>query len=194
MFTAGSTKLGAAIRWAERTKGEAPTVVNHVGVVSRRGFIHPGLGSDPAVFVHPMDLVPAHVIESLWKTIEHPWYPDQKPGNEVSIWRYAPITCLQASVAVEVARTFVGAKYGWWKLAAHFVDNKIFGGRNVTRRALRADSRPICSYTAATSMHRAGIRTGHIPARAQSPDSMWDYINESDLWYEVGRGVVQEVR
>jgi hypothetical protein len=181
MFTAGSGDLASAIQWAERVRGEEPTEMNHVGVVSRPGYILPGAGE------------PAVVIESLWRTIEHPWFPDQKPGYEVSIWRYQPITLLQGIIVAQRARKFVGAKYGWWKLFTHLFDNKVLNGKLVARRLLRADSRPICSYTAATAFACAGIRTGTIPARAQSPDSMWDYVNNNDLWFEVGRGTVKEV-
>ena len=185
-FTAGASSLGGAIRWAEQTRGEEPTEMNHVGVVSKKGYILP---CAQPTWVDPPYLKPAVVIESLWRTIEHPWYPDQKPGNEVSVWRYEPITLLQQIVVIQRAERFVGAKYGWWKLLTHFVDNKAFNGRVVTRKLLVADSRPICSYTAACSFHVAGIKTGDIPARTQSPDTMWDFVNASNPWFEVGRGV-----
>jgi hypothetical protein len=168
MFTAGSGDLASAIQWAERVRGEEPTEMNHVGVVSRPGYILPSGRSEEK---------PAVVIESLWRTIEHPWFP----------------TLLQGIIVAQRARKFVGAKYGWWKLFTHLFDNKVLNGKLVARRLLRADSRPICSYTAATAFACAGIRTGTIPARAQSPDSMWDYVNNNDLWFEVGRGTVKEV-
>ena len=191
VFTASNTALGAGIRWAETIRGEEPTEVNHVGMVSRRGIILP--------CAQPMRWEKgdyAHVIESLWRTIEQPWFPNQKPGNEIRIWRYMPITDFQAEIAVQRARKFVGAKYGWWKLFAHLIDNKVLGGKYATRRLLHVDSRPICSYSTASGFAVAGIKTGRIPARAQSPDSIWDYVNDSDrlgVWYEVGRGITKEV-
>jgi hypothetical protein len=182
MFTASAGGLGPSIRWGERARGEEPTEMNHVGVVSKKGYITPPTKLPPE---------PAEVIESLWKTVEHPWYPAQKPGQEVSIWRYDGITALQEIIVVQRARKFVGSKYGWWKLFTHLADNKIFGGRLVTRRLLSVDSRPICSYTAASAFACAGIRTGAIPARAQSPDTMWDYVNATQTpWFEVGRAVI----
>jgi hypothetical protein len=163
--------------------------MNHVGLVSSRGYILP---CAQPTWVDPPNLKPAKVIEALGTTVESPWHPRQKPGNEVSVWRYKDITCQQAWVANYRARQFVGSRYGWWKLAAHLIDNKAFDGRVVTRHLLRVDSRPICSYVVATALACASIRTGNIPARAQSPDTMWDYVNASDRWYEVGRGFTQK--
>jgi hypothetical protein len=190
MLTASAGGLGPAIRWAEQTRGEEPSLWNHVGIVVKPGFILP---CPQPTWMDPVNITPARVVESLWRTVEHEWYPAQKSGQRVCIMRPAGITSLQADRAVNRARRFVGAKYGWWKLATHLIDNKAFNGALVTRRLLQIDSRPICSYTVASAYAVAGIKTGNIPAQAQSPDTIWDFITTPGAdWFCVGQGVVRK--
>ena len=176
-FTSSPSLLGTAIRWAERDRGEADTEVNHTGEVTRDGFLVPHSIDDPL----------AETVEALWHVERNLWY-QRHCGEEVTVELWRCIGQTQEEIDREVAFLYshVGDKYGWWKLAAHFLDNKILGGKRVARRLLTVDGRPICSYLVAKAKSLAQVTFAGRPEE-QTPDGMHDYVKQSADWYIVGK-------
>jgi hypothetical protein len=132
----------------------------------------------------------AKVVESLWHTELWPWYPshEKESGNTIRVYRRHDLMTRLEDVRkiVDTATTFVGRRYGWWKLFAHLCDRLIFRGRKTISNALRVDKRPICSYTAAKSFAAGGVTFGMQP-EAADPDEMMDYCEtHPEEWFLAG--------
>ncbi len=170
ILTRGSGKLARFIRWGEREPGEPSSEVNHGGMFSSRALIRL-----------------ARAIESLWRTVEHAWWPAHQ-GDIVSVYRCRGFTSDQRIFVAACMRAFVGKKYGWWKLITNLVDNKMLGGRVVLRRLHFIESRPICTYSLGLALEQAGVQFddehGHlIPGKALQPDDADDSIaRHPELW------------
>ncbi len=170
ILTRGSGKLARFIRWGEREPGEPASWANHFGTFSSCGPIRA-----------------ATAIESLWRTVEHPWW-EAHQDDEVSVYRYRDFDEADRALFVAAMREFVGRRYGWWKLAANLVDNKLLGGRVVFRRLQVIKNRPICSYSGGLALEAAGVRFDDhegrpIPGKALQPDDADDSIaRHPELW------------
>ena len=138
-FTHSSTLLGKLIRFGETDKNEekGSTWANHTGIVVDDGWVG---ATDPQA-------VQATVIEALWHVRKGPLVLN---GTEARFFR--PIPAYDAAELVRFkaeAETYVGSKYGWWKLLVLLADRQLFGGKKVLSTALYAKNRPICSFLAA---------------------------------------------
>jgi hypothetical protein len=190
-FTRSNTLLGRLIRFGETDKGEAKgsSWTNHTGVVVEDGWI----GAEPQ----------AVVIEALWHTRKGPLVLAK--DQQVRVFR--PIPAYDAEELARFRReaeTYVGDKYGWWKLLVQFADKSLFGGKKVLTTALYVKGRPICSFLAGHVNHVAqsnirvsnrvlnGLRNGEAmysfgtPPQAADPDEMMDFcLTHPALWEEV---------
>ena len=182
-FTRSSSMLGRLIRWAETDPGEEPTWANHVGVFVSAGYLWPGYS--PLL---------ARCVESLWHTMHWTWWEGhrEEPGNTIRIYGHRALTSDQAIPIVSTAKSFVGNRYGWWKLGTHLIDRVLFGGKKVTAKLLRVDGRPICSYTVAKSFAAGGIFFGGLKPESADPDEMLDHCENSPDWFLVGEFTVPE--
>ena len=180
-FTHSHSWLGRLIRWGETDPGETPAWTNHTGVVVESGYI--GLGTPQAV-----------VIEALWTARRGPL---KLNGVEVRVFRPVPIYDWAEVYNFEVeANTYVGDRYGWWKLGAQLADRLLFRGRKVISTCLFIKNRPICSFLAAWVNEKArpqgtpvGLDTwpgfGVLP-QAADPDTMMKYCeSHPEFWREI---------
>ena len=200
-FTRSSTVLGKLIRWAETDPNETETWANHTGVVDEEGWVG-AEGIPPAVM--PADH-PAIVIEALWHTRRGPLVLN---GTKVRFFRPVPgYSYTEVGAFWREAKTYVGDKYGWWKLGVQLADRLLFKGKKILTTGLYIKSRPICSFLVAmaTQQAQSADRTikrvkahldrgdnglavyafGCVP-QAADPDTMMDYClaNPSE-WQEV---------
>lgn len=182
-FTRSQGLLGRAIRWAESDPEETNgTWTNHTGVVVARGWIIPP-DTDANVF--------AVVIEALGHVRRQEWWTAHKrevqAGTQI-IRVFRPVPGLELRNLVGLLReaeSYLGDRYGWWKLLFHLTDRVLFKGEKRVSRLLRIDSRPICSYLAAKSFYAAG-RTFGMPPQQADPDEMMDYcLGNPGEWKEV---------
>jgi hypothetical protein len=170
-FTRSESMLGKLIRWAETDPGEEKTWTNHTGVVVEDGWLVPPSPSKPCQ--------EAVVVEALWHVKKWEWW--EAHWKEVMegqrIVAFGPRDPRNAEEQLrfrEVAESFVGDRYGWWKLGAHLLDRAIFKGRKVISKMLFIDKRPICSYLAAKAQEAQGMGFGVKP-EAADPDEMLDF-------------------
>jgi hypothetical protein len=199
-FTRSNTVLGRLIRYGETDKGEAKgsTWANHAGVVVEDGWIG-AEGIPPEAL--PVN-TPATVIEALWRTRKGPL---KLNGTLVRVFRpVPPYDAAELERFRSEAETYVGDKYGWWKLFGQLGDKVLFGGRKVLTTAFHIKSRPICSFLAGYANHVAqsnervanrvlsGLRNGEamyafgMPPQSADPDEMMDFcIAHPELWEEV---------
>ncbi len=180
-FTHSPSLLGELIRWGERDKGEAPSWTNHAGVITGSGWL-----------AASKNHAPAEVIEALWHVRKGPL---KLNGTEVRIFRPQPeYNVHELGEFITHAESFVGDKYGWWKLIGFLI--KKATGINIPE-AYFIDSRPICSYLAAkvneAARPRGPMQTvlvdwpgfGMDP-QAADPDSMLDFcLAHPNEWMEV---------
>jgi len=159
VFTRGDTLLGFAIRRFTRDAEEAPTKVNHVGVITEPGTIH-----------H------AQLVEALERVEKHTPYAKygRSRKQEVTIFR-PKLTQPQVDTIVSYAEAQVGKKYGYHKLLLHALR------RTKARRVIdkwwsrgSLDKYPICSYLVARAFSKAGLDFG-VSANLATPDDMWDF-------------------
>jgi hypothetical protein len=185
-FTSGEGWLANAIQWAEQIEGEAETEVNHTGAVIHGGWMVPPISQAIA----PEErLQYAQVSEALWHVKKWQWYQNHKDQENytVEVWRHNLLTIEEIDRAVQYWTKQTGQRYGWWKLGAHLVDNKIFRGARIFRRLLgKVERRPICSFHAARGYSLIGVDFGG-PANEATPDSMHDWVKEQPQWRMVGK-------
>ena len=197
-FTHSSTLLGRAIRWAETDSGEAPTWANHAGVIVQSGWIGPAGAYLPGCGLILNELHPqAVVVEALWETRRGPLVLN---GTLVRVFGpIPPYTPEELSRFLDAAGSFVGTRYGYWKLAGFLVKRWTKGRVDPTKWYF-IDGRPICSYLAAKVSDAARkigtiVRTVAgvlipwggfgVPPQAADPDSMLDYCeSHPDEWKE----------
>ncbi len=151
--------LGRAIRWAERSRGEAKSWANHVAGISSPGM----------------------VLEALWKVKEHP-LSDLDPA-QYQIWRHTGLSDDEREAVAAAALGYKGRSYGPLKLGLHLGDallSKVAGGSPYFfRRLARMDDYPICSWVWACAYDKAlGYQFGCDP-EAASPDDMHDFVRSN---------------
>lgn len=175
-FTRSTSLLGRLIRWAETEPGEGRTWTNHTGVVVKDGWLVP-----PLIGSYPDEL--AVVVESLWHTERQEWWTAHRKevlqGQRIRAFGpREPRTRDEREAFLRVAHSFVGDRYGWWKLIGFLVKRATKGKIDPTQ-AYFIDSRPICSYTAAKSEAAQGMWFGMEP-QAADPDEMLDYCESEE--------------
>jgi hypothetical protein len=121
----------------------------------------------------------AKVIESLWHTEHHVWWTAHKEevleGQRIRAFGpREPRTDEERRAFLSTAMSFVGKRYGWWKLFVHLWDRVKHGGKKRASKKLFIDGRPICSYSAAKANAVQNIGFGMEP-QAATPDEMLDF-------------------
>jgi hypothetical protein len=174
--------LGTVIRAFTRRPSD-DVYYNHVGIVVSAGDEHQ-----------------AQLLEALWRVRRGPlWQLYGPPAGasrpEIGVFRLCEPLPEHRQLAAAVAETFVGRRYGWWKLGAHAVDRWLSkqAGREVfaARRLLRWDRFPICSYLVADAWAEAGVSFGP-PAGAADPDHIHDYVQRPGNAELIFAGVLGE--
>jgi hypothetical protein len=80
------------------------------------------------------------------------------------------------------AESYVGRKYGYLKLLAHWGD-WLLQGAYVFRRLTTKDDYPICSWVVAYAFAAAGKHFDVEPGAA-TPDDIWDFVTAHPEVYE----------
>jgi len=166
-LTRGAGRLSRMIRKMTRSKGEAPTVVNHVGII-----MHPGIG------LH------AWGIEALLSGVKfHQLTGYETSQDTVYVYRPKGLTEGQKTRIFQRAIEFANMPYGYGKLLLQAAD-WLIGNRYFFRRIGRLDHWPICSYVVASAFEAAGLDFG-VARFAASPDDLWDFIQAHPDKYEL---------
>ncbi len=158
-LTRGHSFVSRAIRYFTRAAGEKRTKVNHVGVVVEAGEIK------TAIVVEALSRVTRH---RLWEQ----YGPPKKDG--VAVYRATNLTPEEVEIIVATAERQVGKKYGYLKIAAHFLD-WLLQGVYFFRRLVPDGKYPICSWLVAHAFSKAGKHFGVEPGAA-APDDIMDFI------------------
>jgi len=160
--------VGWAIRLFTRRIGESRTKASHSGIIVVGGPL------DAAIVVEALATVKRH---RLWKRYAN-------ANRDVAVYR--PLNLSEAELAAVVAKaeTYVGRRYGYFKLVAHWLD-WVLQGAYVFRRLANQDRYPICSWVVAYAFAAAGKDFGVDPGAA-TPDDIWDFVKGNpDKYREV---------
>jgi hypothetical protein len=136
-------------------------MVNHVGLVTVAG------GTTTAMIVEASTVVKRHRMSV---------YRNSK-STKVAVYRPLNVHEEQIKHIVSRANSYVGAKYGYAKIVAHFLDWCI-GGRYFFRRFAFMDRYPICSWVVASAYADVNLFFGVEPGEA-SPDDIWDFVTSN---------------
>lgn len=156
-LTKGDNFVSKGIRFFSRSKGESRTEANHVGIV-----VHPGTHRT-AKIVEALTTVKTRTMASYY----------DKDNTEVAIYRPINVSAEDLLKIRNKANSYVGMKYGYIKIVAHFLDWCI-GGRYFFRRFAFMNKYPICSWVVAYAYAEAGYNFGVEPGGA-SPDDIMDF-------------------
>lgn len=160
--------VGWAIATFTRHIGESRTKVTHTGVVVTSGSL------EEAVIVEALRKVERHAL----------WGRYANSGKDVAIFRPLNLSEEDTAKVVAKAESYVGRRYGYLKIAAHWAD-WLLQGAYVFRRLAREDRYPICSWVVAHSFAAAGKHFGVEPGAA-TPDDIWDFVvSRPDVYREV---------
>jgi hypothetical protein len=160
--------VGWAIRVFTRRIGESRTRASHTGIIVQGG-----------------PLESAVIVEALATVKRHPlWGRYGGAGHEVAVFRPLNLTDADLAKVVAKAETYVGRRYGYLKLLAHWAD-WVLQGAYVFRRLTNQDEYPICSWVVAYAFAEAEKHFGVEPGAA-TPDDIWDFVTENpDVYREV---------
>jgi hypothetical protein len=172
-FTRGTSLLSKAIRFFTRGIGEKRTLVNHVGIV-----------------VEPGQLSEAIVVEALVRVRRHRLWErySLRRRTEVAVYRPLNLEATEIQKIIAKAESYVGRKYGWEMIIAHFLD-WLFLGVYLFRRLVGSDDYPICSWVVAHAF-AAADKTFGKPAGAASPDDIWDFVDRNHDKFAQVRGLL----
>ena len=111
--------------------------------------------------------------------------PRHYADRTTPLWSVLAPYTEQIHKIVEKAEAYVGRRYGWPAIVAHFLD-WLFQGAYFFRRIIGGDKYPICSWVVAHAYKEVGLHFG-VEARAASPDDIWDFAVEEhpDLYDEI---------
>jgi hypothetical protein len=165
MLTRSRGIVGWAIRTFTRRFGESRTKATHTGIVVESGPIQ------TAVIVEALSMVRRH---RLW---------DRYAGgtSEVAVFRPLNLSEEQIRAVVLKAESYVGRRYGYLKLIAHWAD-WLLQGAYVFRRLTTQDDYPICSWVVAYAFAEVGKHFDVEPGAA-SPDDIWDFVTTHPEYY-----------
>jgi len=168
LLTRSRGLVGWAIATFTRHVGESRTKVTHTGIVVVGG--------------PPRDVV---VVEALSKVKRHRlWERYADSGKDVAVFRPLNLSDDQIAMVVAKAESYVGRRYGYLKILAHWAD-WLLQGAYVFRRLTKEDRYPICSWLVAHSFAAAGKHFGVEPGAA-TPDDIWDFVvAHPDVYREV---------
>lgn len=166
IFTRSKTRLGWAIRWFQRSRGEPKSWTNHTAGI---GFSENVVEADTTVISTPFD--------------------EWKEDKDFQIWRTVDLDVSSQSFVASYAEAQIGRKYGFAKIIPHALDgllSKITGGSPyVFRRMLFIKEYPICSWLWAYAYHQAELDFGSNPQKV-SPDDQFDFVmNHPEKWERI---------
>ena len=165
-FTRGTDTLGRLIRWAERSKGEDQSWANHMGGITKPGYLVPPAGRISAL---------ATATESLWTVKEHVWWEAHKKNQGYAVALFRP-RLYSGNEGVERVianwRTRTGNKYGWWRLTT-FLGERLTG-IPFTKMHFQ-DARVVCSNHIALGLAEDNIRFNDHDPNEMDPDEGMDY-------------------
>lgn len=164
-MTRGQGLFSRLIRFGTRRFGERRTKVNHVGLIVVGGTI------DEAIAVEALSTVKRHGFARYRGT-----------STDIAVYRPSDLTDEELQTIVAAAEGYVGRKYGYLKIAGHFLD-WMLQGAYVFRRLTNNDDYPICSWVVAHAFLKAGKDFG-VEAGAASPDDISDFIDKHPERYE----------
>jgi len=153
------------IRLFSRTKGEAPSEVNHSFVVVKGG------PPQEAVVIEALSTVRRHKLVDQYAA----------KATEVEIWRPSWLTDQQRQQIAWEAAGFINREYGYHKIAANALDRIFYGGRRAVFRSwFPGEEQPICSHLVALAYLKAvGYRFGGPPEAIQ-PDDIADWVRKNE--------------
>lgn len=160
--------VGWAIRLFTRSIGESRTKASHTGIIVEGGPL------DGAIIVEALSKVKRH---RLW---------DRYAGrnHEVAVFRPLNLTPGELTKVIAKAETYVGRRYGYLKILAHWLD-WVLQGAYVFRRLAAQDRYPICSWVVAYAFAEADKHFDVEPGAA-TPDDIWDFVTGNpDVYREV---------
>ena len=160
VLTFSTTKLGRFIRWGERSRGEAPSRVNHGALAVKS----------------PETIVEADVKArrcSIW---------DHHLTDGIIVYRPLDLTAEQIAVIVAEAEQWPGRIYPVQQLFPFLLDNKLFGGRHVFRRLMKFDPLAVCSRIVAIAYGKVGLTFGRVEP---DPDDIDDYCSTHPAKYAI---------
>jgi hypothetical protein len=164
VFTARPGMLDKLIGRFQRSPGEPVSIAKHVAGVSQYG-----------------NNEKAQVIESLAQgTVERGIKAYATMDVSAAVFRNTTLAEPQKRLITIKARTYVGRKYGYLKILAHFLDYQL-GGRYFFRKIARSDNYPICSWVWAHAYSTVGYRFLGLDPDVVQPDDIWDEIM-TDGW------------
>jgi len=171
VFTRSQRRIPRIIRWATREPGEAPTLVNHIAMVSVSG---PASG--------------ARIIQAVFAGVEECGFIEalgSGPWPDVAIYRRRSTPGRDLVRAVEAARAEVGDGYSVASIALLALD--ALAGRILRRRVTllsrlgRVTPLWFCSELIAHVYSRGfGDRFGRALDAVTTPDDIWDWIQAHD--------------
>lgn len=160
VLTCSDSIVGGVIRWFTRAKGEAPTQVNHVGLM----------------------VDTAHIVEALAYVLCRP-INTVYAGKRIAVFRPLNLTDEEKHVIVLTAESFIGRKYGWRKIAAHAAV-RFMGNNVVTRWIAGGDDAPDCDWLVQHAYAAADKGFGIEPPAQADPDDIWDFVTSHPDKYE----------
>lgn len=193
VFTRGAGPISRMVRAFTRTFGEPRTKVNHVGVIV--AVATPPLASGTARPFRGVEGGPvetAILVEAL-STVKRHGLTERygKRTDRVAVYRPTNLTPKEVRTIVAAAEAYVGRKYGYGKIALHFLDWMLLGAY-AFRRLGRMEDYPICSWLVASAYAKAGKDFG-VAAGAASPDDIWDFCVANAGTYEPVRPLARLV-
>jgi len=184
VFARGTALLGRLIRWAEQSKGEGESWANHVGGVTKPGYLVPPANKVTAL---------ASVSEALWHVEENVWWDrhSHEQGYAVAVFRPRLFSGNEGvDRVVENWRRRTGNGYGWWRLLT-FLGEKLTGGLIPFSKLHFQDARVVCSNHIALGLEKDGIHINEHDPNELDPDEFLDYVlSEPEKFQFVGQTIV----
>lgn len=159
IFVRSPGLLGEAIRWGENG-GAVSHVAMYVGSETHDGHVvaEVAASGEPLRSDLPYAAQSPNIVEANHSGVERKSILEYCDNDyEVAIYRLTTLTDEQRAAAVAHAIACLGRPYGFGKLAAVLLDEKVFGGRTVFRALTTGDGFPDCSVLVAEALaHGSG--------------------------------------
>lgn len=166
-LTRGPGLLAGLIRWFQRSRREAPSAVNHTGLILSDASFHLACS-----------------IEALARVRVGRFYSFYHgSSSQIAIYRRRELTSEQEYQIAKRALRYKGKRYGLLKLPAHALGWLL--GRTVTKRLLFLDAWPICSWVVEKAFAEIGESFG-VAVDTLQPDDIHDWVvSHPDQWEEI---------
>lgn len=165
MLTRSRGLVGWAITTFTRHVGESRTKATHTGLVVEAGTLR------TAVIVEALSTVKRHRL----------WSRYAGANKDVALFRPLNLSDVEIASVVRKAESYVGRRYGYLKILAHWAD-WVLQGAYLFRRLANQDRYPICSWVVAHAFAAAG-RHFDVEPGAATPDDIWDFVTANPQIY-----------